>query len=81
MTKQLTTCRFCGAQGYETPAIDPAPGVCLSCLDSRLARLTQHVAEHGMAGAYDWLRWIGLSEKAAIEFLVNLAAVVGDKDR
>jgi hypothetical protein len=77
VTQQLATCRFCGAQGVEDSDIDPAPGVCPACLDSRMAVVTQRVAEHGMAGAWDGLMWAGLSNEAATEFLVELAIVAG----
>lgn len=56
MTQQLATCRFCGIQGVEDSDIDPAPGVCPTCLDSRMAVVMQQVTEHGINSAWDWLK-------------------------
>jgi hypothetical protein len=59
------TCRDCGSKGDEAPD-DPAPGLCPSCYDSRLAQITDKFA--GMCASLDHPLMISLwLEEALID--------------
>lgn len=70
---ELVTCRFCGVHGLEDQSIDPAPRVCPKCFDTRMGIVLKQVAAHGPRGAFDGLKWAGMTDKAAINFLTDLA--------
>ena len=68
-------CRFCGARGRER-ADDPAPGVCPSCLDSRMRLATGALRDAAAAGREDLeefaralLLEVGLTPGVAARFM------------
>jgi len=57
------TCRFCGRTGLRWEDLDPAPGVCPTCLDARMATMTEQLAAWASVGVSEQsLRTLALTE-------------------